>query len=335
MIQNPIFILGCHKSGTSLLRSLLDGHPDLFVIPNETHPFPLLRHWVEYPYQRRRPGAIDREQFIEAAVGLVERQNEHHDPHADVILEGRYDPDVVRRSLEGSSGGSDAEWIDAYFRALHMGLHGAELGRDLRVVEKSVENAEFALALARLFPDARFVHIVRNPYATLVAIRKHKTDEKGYPLLADPVRAIRNGYRHLFKNERILDRYWVVRYEDLVSEPGEVMRALADFVGIPFGPGLLQPTTSGRPWSGNSTSGRAFSGISSSPVDSWSPDLEHLECHFVNAFAGPICARFGYGSVEPDRPAWRRVKRESRRTWWRNRASLTVLRRAWRTWALS
>ena len=36
---SPIFILGCTKSGTTLLRNLFDGHPDLFIIPFETHFF--------------------------------------------------------------------------------------------------------------------------------------------------------------------------------------------------------------------------------------------------------------------------------------------------------
>ena len=39
-MTDPIFLLGSHKSGTSLLRSLLDGHPDLDVLPREAHFFP-------------------------------------------------------------------------------------------------------------------------------------------------------------------------------------------------------------------------------------------------------------------------------------------------------
>lgn len=40
-MNTAIFILGAHKSGTSLVRSLLDGHPDLNVVPIELH---FLRH---------------------------------------------------------------------------------------------------------------------------------------------------------------------------------------------------------------------------------------------------------------------------------------------------
>jgi hypothetical protein len=39
LMNQSIFILGAHKSGSSLLRSLLDGHPQLFAIPLETHLF--------------------------------------------------------------------------------------------------------------------------------------------------------------------------------------------------------------------------------------------------------------------------------------------------------
>lgn len=38
-MEKPVFVLGSRKSGTSLLRSLLDGAEGLFVVPCETHFF--------------------------------------------------------------------------------------------------------------------------------------------------------------------------------------------------------------------------------------------------------------------------------------------------------
>ena len=50
----PIFILGAHKSGTSYLRALLDGHPDLYVVPLEAHYFQHLgfniENYIRSPY---------------------------------------------------------------------------------------------------------------------------------------------------------------------------------------------------------------------------------------------------------------------------------------------
>ena len=55
MKNPPVFIIGSHKSGTSLLRSLLDGHPELYVIPFETHFMASLGRWVQYSYRRQTP----------------------------------------------------------------------------------------------------------------------------------------------------------------------------------------------------------------------------------------------------------------------------------------
>ena len=63
-MSRPIFLLGCHKSGTSLLRSLLDGHPDLFVIPIETHFFQATGHWTDYRMRRSWPKRMEREALI-------------------------------------------------------------------------------------------------------------------------------------------------------------------------------------------------------------------------------------------------------------------------------
>ena len=55
MKNPPVFILGSHKSGTSLLRSLLDSHPKLYIIPFETHFIASLGRWVQYSYRRQKP----------------------------------------------------------------------------------------------------------------------------------------------------------------------------------------------------------------------------------------------------------------------------------------
>ena len=53
MNQKPIFIFGPHKSGTSLLRSLLDGHPDLFSIPIESHVFSGMGMGIRYEKKKQ------------------------------------------------------------------------------------------------------------------------------------------------------------------------------------------------------------------------------------------------------------------------------------------
>jgi hypothetical protein len=53
--QHPIFIAGTHKSGTSLIRSLFDGHSNIYSIPMETHYFQLNKFWVDNEYRKQNP----------------------------------------------------------------------------------------------------------------------------------------------------------------------------------------------------------------------------------------------------------------------------------------
>lgn len=48
MLRKPIFIASIHKSGATHLRTILDGHPNIFAIPFESHFFQLVN---EYQFQ--------------------------------------------------------------------------------------------------------------------------------------------------------------------------------------------------------------------------------------------------------------------------------------------
>ena len=70
MSKAPIFILGSHKSGTSLLRSLLDGHPELYVIPFETHFMASLGRWIKYSYRKQAP--LKHENYADNLLRIIE-----------------------------------------------------------------------------------------------------------------------------------------------------------------------------------------------------------------------------------------------------------------------
>ncbi len=176
LLTKPVFILGSHKSGSSLLRSLLDGHPDLFTIPTEAHYFQYTGDWVNYSLRYAWPQEMDLEEKMNSLVRLVEKKNSHYDPYADSTIAGRIDVEAFKSHLFSSAiSNISPNLFQVYAEALYYSLYKKELPDTIRVLEKSVENAEFAASLRQMFPDCRFIHIVRNPYASLVAIRKSKT----------------------------------------------------------------------------------------------------------------------------------------------------------------
>lgn len=321
----PVFILGSHKSGSSLLRSLLDGHPSLFVVPAETHFFQRAGYWVDYRLRRAWPRTLDRDGMVRSLVRGVERKNEGSGRlYGDGDLSGQIDVAAFSAALERGTFTSPRLAFESYMHGLHAALVGGAIPPDRRLVEKSVEHAEYAGVLRQMFPDCRFIHIVRNPYASLVAIRKSRK-APGFPDLSKAVLSLQNSYYNLYRNEQSLDRYHVITYEQLVSDARGVMTAVAQSLGIPFDDILLQPTLFGAPWSGNSSSGRSFSGVTAGPLSKWTEDITDLEVALVNAAVSPVLERFGYERRTPARRLGWPVSGERPMAYARNRALLWFL----------
>ncbi len=300
-IQKPIFILGPHKSGTSLLRSLLDSHPALFVLPYETHIFDLAGYWVDYRFRRSIPQHKTPGEIKQACIELAMKYNTTMNSMADAQLKGQLDLEMFIEKMDCYAGNLD-ELIATYFNAVYASLFGNDLPSDLRVVEKSVEHTEFAMDLASLFADAKFLHILRNPYSNVVALRRLlQTETRTYPFLRRIICSLNTSYYHLYRNARLLRNYKIVRYEDLLREPQAVMRSVADFLEIEFTPSLLEPSSVGRVWTGNSSRGIPYRGISDANLELWRDEITHLEIHYVNRFFGFLLEDYGYPRLEPSR----------------------------------
>lgn len=320
----PIFILGCHKSGTSLLRSLLDGHGELVVFPREVHFFHHAGAWIDYPLRGALPVERDKAAFMASVVKRMEGARRNIDPYADSPPSIRYDLERFTSCFGAFEPKALKELYEAFAASLYCSLFGARLSNGARIVDKSVENAEYAGVLRWMFPDCSFIHIVRNPYATIVAIRRSR-GRKGYPEMDKAARSLYSSYYYLFKNRMYLDRYLVVRYEDLVNNTRAVMSQVSDFLHIRFTGNLLAPTVLGTPWQGNSTSDMPFSGVSGHPLTAWKESINDFEVHLVNRIAGPVLQEYGYDQMVPQSGSRRRVKGETLLTYIKNRVLLSSL----------
>lgn len=320
MLNRPIFIVGCHKSGSSLLRSLLDGHPELFVIPTEIHFFQYTGYWVDYRLRYAWPRKMGRREVIDSLVNLIQEKNTHQDPYADSNISGKINVKIFQEYLESQDfSDSPVQLYSSYIEALYLALYGYEMPLQLRSLEKSVENAEFAFLLRNMFPDCLFIHIVRNPYASLVAIRKSKT-RNDYPYLRDYILSIQNSFRYLFLNQSVLDGYLVVEYEKLLQDTCMVMNKIADFAKIPFTESLLSPTLMNQAWGGNSTTGKKFEKISTKPLTIWQSQINDFEIELVNSFLGPIVNQLGYQPMKAKGGKFFPMRNEKIRTYLKNRS---------------
>ncbi|SMO83235.1 sulfotransferase family protein [Gracilimonas mengyeensis] len=303
MIQQPIFILGLHKSGTTLLRNLLDGHPDLGVIPFESHTFQLLNYWVDLEYRRQRPNQTITPSDLESDINdFIASINSNNNTYADAHIEGKIDEKRFEDSFSVPREGAKEpkKLIVNYFNAIYKSLYSSAPGESIRFVEKSVENAEFAAFIHKLFPEVKFIRIVRNPYSNIVSFRKFQINNHAFPLMHRLLATMEKSYHQLYKNKLLFtpDTYKIIRYEDLVSKPKETMEQIAQFLGISFEPSLLEPTVLGKPWKGNSMSNRKFEGISSSRLHQWKKEILPMEVYYINKLFPFMIKDFGYKYIK-------------------------------------
>lgn len=311
MNEQFIFILGAHKSGTSLLRSLFDNHKDIFAIPIESHFAQHFRWWINYPFRKTYPADnIMIGEIIENFKQWIRHCNDSEDHQADSVAKNMFDISAFDSYIESALKKNSSFHIDkslesyrglieSYIKAIFFSIYYSDLPSAKRVVEKSVENAEFAIELSHIFPKSHFIHITRNPYANLVAIRRYKTRPK-YPNLEAAVKSLENCYYFLNKNERIVSNYHIIEYEKLVTDTELCLKQLCESIHLDFNQSLLSPTYLGKAWKGNSTFSDRIDGISAKPLKAWKQDITHLEIEIINKRFSHILEKYGY-EIESNR----------------------------------
>jgi len=211
----PVFIVGCPRSGTTLLRMMLDSHPEL-AIPPESHFIPKV--WaVRRRYQQNGSVRVDR---IASDIIGTDRFREWSLPEK-----------AVWRRLHDLSNPGIADVIEAFFVAY------AEREGKSRWGDKTPGNSLDMPVIARLFPTARFVHLIRDGRDVAMSLREHlglgHTDAA--LVWATRVRKARKHARGLGS-----ERYLEVRYEELVEDPRRELVSICNFVDLPYRPEMLE-----------------------------------------------------------------------------------------------
>jgi len=320
MNDEPIFLLGAHKSGTSLLRSILNGHSKLYTIPIESHFFQLTGYWIDNDYRSQKPKKLNHQQIISNFNTWIEKSNVTDDKYIDGISKGIFDLERFNDSILTIQNVYDhKECISKYFGAIHYSVEGTTLPNNARIVEKSVEHAEFALELLHMFPKAKFIHILRNPYSNIVSIRKFKVLTVKFPIIRRILRTLYTNYYFLYKNRNLIKNYKVIRYEDIVSNPEFSIKDICEFLDIDFEDILMKPTYLGQPWSGNSITNTKFNKISNERLGKWKNEIYPMEVYYINKLFDYVLDDYDYDKFNKIGCFWKPAKGENLKRYIANR----------------
>lgn len=309
--RRALFLGGCPKSGTTLLLALLDGHPALATLPAETH---YLEELAKHA-GRRSPQANLRALLSHLAPDKPngERfERVHGQKPADASAQTAFDFDRFSRlaaEFAAKPWVNDSLLLSETIRA-HATVARADWRGCVRWVEKTPSNIAHTDDLFRLYPEAKLIHIVRDPRAIFASRRRrllnrYGTHKKAHRL----VREWNQSVRQITRLGARRGQYLLLRYEDLAQNSRAVLHQVCRFVGIEFLPVLLQPTLGGKPWSGNSTFFDALPGINAAPVNQWKTELSDEEIWWVEYHCREGMNLTGYPLLTGGRFSWRRWAR--------------------------
>ncbi|MBK1671015.1 hypothetical protein CKO28_23695 [Rhodovibrio sodomensis] len=217
----PVFIVGCGRSGNTLLRRLLSASPELHIPPESFVLKKVVWDFLRYP-------AASWPEQVHRAIAHF--QAHPHFPEFGLELwaiEGALaDLPPERRSLAGL--------LDAIYR-IHAERHGKP---GARWGDKTPINTFCLEEIRAVFPDARFVEMLRDgadAAASLVAAGLQPDLRAAGQRWLDARRAVA---RYRVSGGQVL----TVRYEDLVRTPEAVLAQVCDHVAISYCPEAIAET---------------------------------------------------------------------------------------------
>lgn len=257
----PIVLGGCGRSGTTLLRIMLDSHPRICCGP-------------ESSVFRRR--ALDPDALADR-FGLARGEV---------------------RAIDDAAASRPA-FIEA-FAALCLRDAGKA-----RWAEKTPRNISRIGAIFRFFPEARFVHVLRDGRDVACSLRTHPrhavVDGRLVPLDTwKPLAACARRWRDDIECSRPWwsdPRLHTLRYEDLVRNPEAELRRLMLFLGEPWDDAMLAPAAGGsssRDATRFAQNPEAIGAVNPSSIGRWQRDLDASDRRIFKRIAGPLLIELGY-----------------------------------------
>jgi hypothetical protein len=219
--NRPFFIVGSGRSGTTLLRLMLSGHSRLHVSP-ETW-------FIEQLVAQLPVGPPLTGPQRETALTII--TTHYRWPDLGIA------PETLRAEVAALPEPKLRDVTDAVYSCL------ARAANKLRIGDKTPVYVRILPQLAALYPDAQFIHLLRDGRDVALSFMDAHWAARCYDGASfewtAAVRAARS-----FGSTMGPQSWMEIRYEDLVHTPEPVVRRLCTFLGEAFEPAMLD--TSGR-----------------------------------------------------------------------------------------
>jgi hypothetical protein len=288
------FIVGMGRSGTTLLRMMLDAHPEM-AIPPETH-------------------------FVPDLILACERLRISPERLADQVINDRH-----RRW--GDFGVGEQEYLERLraiptlnaadaIRAFY-GLYAEHAGTS-RWGDKTPDYVKRMRRINRSLPEAHFIHVIRDGRDVALShnrrIRQRGEESRKPVPVAEMARRWRKRIGKAREDAPRLGHYRELRYEDLVVDTEASLKRVCEFIRLDWDPAMLDyharaeerlqemardlPAEHGRPYRPGEERLQAHALIKEPPqkerVGTWREEMNEVDQRAFEEIAGELLAELGY-----------------------------------------
>ena len=206
-----VFVVGMNRSGTTLLRMMLDAHPALTIPPE--------MHFVPDLIKACKPDGATAEDALEAMKAHRE-WGDFEFSDEEILQRLRALPDL-------SPGPAVRVFYDAYAERVGKPRYG----------EKTPTYVQKMKLIQRALPEARFVHVIRDGRDVALSVLDRTVRDIG------PAHVAQRWRKKVLKareDSPKLDHYIEVRYEDLILDTEPTLRRVCEFIELAFDPAMLE-----------------------------------------------------------------------------------------------
>jgi hypothetical protein len=294
MACTPIFIFGIARGGTNLIARMLDAHPQVAIALDPL--MPLFKHFRNAVVRHTAPAAIASR--FDSASSFQDFYGDADGPPlldlmlvADLELPLAQDELAALRQSIAERASLESRDLPARLARLEGVTYAGLVSNALAIVAdmlggsslryagvKEVWTIEFIPALARAFPNARFIIIERDPRAILASISAMARRDPSQA--AHPISYLRHWRknvvlaRHFERAPELAGRLDLIKYEQLAAKPKEGIDAICRTLGLQFDSAMLtleeatDHLTGGR-WRGNSSYQAESGRITDASIARW------------------------------------------------------------------
>ncbi len=299
-MENPIFIVGLPRSGSTLWLNVFAENPNLYRMGEMLFLTPWRKDFRYF--LRKKVGDLSDERNIEKMIELI-----FSDENVDGITGSfwKYDIEnvnntILKKRLFHRILKSDKS-IESLFKTLIEEITLFS-GYD-RCCMKFPVYVNFVPELLQWYPECKIVHIIRDPRAmaisrkndpggTSIKIKKYT----GLRFIIEMIMLFFVVFQYMWtsrlhcKYKNRLKNYSLFKYEDLLAEPEKVIRELCKFTEIDFVPEMLVP----KEGQASSVTGKRQKGFDKKSASRWKTVISPLENIIITFLTKKSMRRFEY-----------------------------------------